>query len=58
MKRDPIELQRKKLLESGVPEQEIAAVEEAVTKDIEESIAKAKDAPFPKKTEVFENLYA
>ena len=58
MKRDPIELQRKKLLESGVPEQEIVALEEAVTKDIEESIAKAKDAPFPKKTEVFENLYA
>lgn len=58
MKRDPIELQRKKLLELGMPEQEIVALEEAIAKGIEESIAKAKEAPFPKKTEVFENLYA
>jgi len=57
-KKDPIDLQRKKLLEAGMQEQEIAKLEEDITKDIEESVKKAQQADFPKKEEVFGNVYA
>jgi acetoin:2,6-dichlorophenolindophenol oxidoreductase subunit alpha len=45
--RDPLPRARERLLAEGVPEEEIAAVEEDVKARMERSVANAKAAPYP-----------
>jgi acetoin:2,6-dichlorophenolindophenol oxidoreductase subunit alpha len=45
--RDPLPRARERLLAEGVPEEEIAAVEEDVRARMERSVASAKAAPYP-----------
>lgn len=45
-KRDSVALQRKKLLDSGYSEGDLAGIERGIERQIEESIRKAKAAPF------------
>src|ERR687891_1705947 len=45
--RDPLEIARGRLLEAGVPEQDVKAVEEAIRRELEAAIEAAREAPFP-----------
>jgi len=56
--RDPLKVQRERLLKIGLEEGEIAAVERRINEQIERSIAKAKKAPFPAKSEYKTDVYA
>ena len=58
LKRDPVDLQRKKLLDLGLKEGEIKKIEEGIEKQIQRSIEKAKKAPFPKDKEVICDVLA
>ncbi len=58
LKTDPVKLQRNRILRSGIEEKKITLLEKEIDKQIEESIDKAKRAPFPKKSEVFSDTYA
>lgn len=55
---DPVNLQRKKLLEKGYPEEEIQKAEMKIDNQINNSIVLAKEAPFADKSEVYEGVYA
>lgn len=56
-KRDPVLLQRKRLLRLGVAEEAIKKEEEAMEKQIAESIERAKKAKFPEPKELFTNVF-
>ena len=47
LERDPLKIARERLIEGGLPEAEIAAVEQAVRKRLDEAIESARAAPFP-----------
>lgn len=57
LKLDPINLQRKKLLEDGVKEKEIIKIEREIDNQIENSIRLAKKAPFAPSDELFKEVY-
>ncbi len=57
-KKDPIALQRTKLVNSEVTEKEITLLETKINKQIHTSIDRAKQAPFPKATELFTHLFS
>jgi pyruvate dehydrogenase E1 component alpha subunit len=46
-KRDPLALQRKKLIGLGVREDDITQLEKDIRNQVESSMKKAQDAPFP-----------
>lgn len=54
---DPIQLQRNKLIGLGCREDEIAKVEALANIQINEAVAKAKEAPFTEKCELYEGLF-
>jgi len=56
-KKDPIDLQRKKLLELGVKEKEIRKLEEEISNQVKNSIALAKKAPLVKVSEVYKDVF-
>jgi len=56
--RDPVKIQRERLLKLGMKEKEIAAIEKQINGNIEKSIAKAKKDPFPKPKELLEDVFA
>ena len=56
-KRDPIDLQRKKLLENNFTEAEIEKIEEEIDDQIEKSIKLAKEAPFVNKKETYKDVF-
>ncbi len=58
LERDPVTLQRKRLLKIGLKEKEIADAERSINQQIEKSIEKAKKAPFPAKSEYKTDVYA
>jgi len=58
LKRDPVDLQRKKLLDLGLKEGEIKKIEEKIDKQIKISIKRAKEAPFPKNEEALCDVLA
>ena len=54
---DPVNLQRKKLLELGYNDAEIQKVEGDINTQIEKSIKLAQKAPFPDGSEVYKEVY-
>lgn len=56
-KKDPVKLQKKRLLGQGINKRQIEKVENAIANKIEESIQKAKKSPFPVNKEVFEDVF-
>jgi acetoin:2,6-dichlorophenolindophenol oxidoreductase subunit alpha len=55
--KDPLELQRKKLLKS-MSESEVRALEAAVDAQVKESVKRAEKAPFPRPEELYEDVLA
>lgn len=59
LKRDPVLLQRNKLLEKGwLADHLLTAIEEGINAQVERSVALAKSAPFSTKDELFSGLFA
>jgi len=57
-KKDPINLQRKKLLNHGIKEGEITRIEREIDNQIENSIRLAKEAPFADISELYKGVFA
>ena len=57
-RKDPVVLQRRKLTSSGIPETAIQQLERNIVHRIEQSIANARKAPFPKAKELMDNIFA
>ncbi len=55
---DPVNLQRKKLLGNGTSETEIAKIETKIDRQIENSLKKAKDAPFANDAELCRGVFS
>jgi len=55
---DPVNLQRKKLLELGCDETEVKKMESDIDTQIEKSIKLAQKAPFPDGSELYKEIYA
>jgi pyruvate dehydrogenase E1 component alpha subunit len=55
---DPINMQRKKLLELGIKEEEIIKIEREIEDQVEKSIEFAKKAPFSDRSELYRGIYA
>jgi len=55
---DPVNLQRKKLLENAYSEKEIKKLERKIDKQIDNSVKLAQKAPFPDGSELFKGVYA
>ena len=58
LERDPVKLQRERLIKIGLEEKEVTTMERRINEQIERSIAKAKQAPFPAKSEFKTDVYA
>ena len=56
--KDPINLQRDKLLQQGVEEAEIINIEKSVDNQVENSLKLAKAAPFADTGELYKDVYA
>lgn len=56
-KKDPINLQRNKLLNLGVKEEEIRKLEEEINNQVKNSIVLAKKAPFSEINEVYKDVF-
>ncbi len=56
-RRDPIALQRKKLMSLGVSETAIKRAEKNIADQIKQSIARARKAPFPKAKELMDHIF-
>ena len=57
-KKDPIDLQRKKLLRLGIKEEEIIKLEKEIDNKIENSLKLAKKAPFAEVSELYNGVFA
>ncbi len=55
--KDPIDLQRKKLLKSHL-EEEVKRIEKAIDDQVVESVKRAEKAPFPRPEELYEDVLA
>lgn len=58
LKKDPVASQRKKLLAAGVDADKLNILESHIDKRIEKSVFRARRAPFPRKEELFKDVYA
>lgn len=56
-KKDPVKLQKKRLLRLGFDKTQIEKVENTIANQVKESIQKAKKSPFPANKEVFEDVF-
>jgi TPP-dependent pyruvate/acetoin dehydrogenase alpha subunit len=56
-KRDCVKIQRQKLLDLGISEGEIMAIEQEIDKKIKLSVEKAKAAPFPHPEELYRGVF-
>jgi len=57
-KKDPVNLQRKKLLQRGIKETEIIKLEKEIDNRIENSLRLAKEAPFAEVSELYRGVFA
>lgn len=57
-KKDPINLQREKLLKYGIKEEEVIGIEREIDNKIENSIRLAKEAAFPEPGELYKDVFA
>ena len=55
--KDPVRTTRQAILDGGVPEKEISAIEEEIRKVVVDSIAFAVDSDYPKKESLYTDLY-
>ena len=55
---DPVDLQRKKLLENAYSEEELKEIERKIDKQINDSVKLAQKAPFPDDSELFRGVYS
>ena len=58
LKIDPIKIQKKKLLKMGVKEEKINKLENKIDEQIKNSFEKAQKAPFPKKSDLHQGVFA
>lgn len=56
-KKDPVDLQRKKLLKAGIEKERISKVERQVSNQIKNSIKLAQKAPFAKVGELYKDVF-
>jgi pyruvate dehydrogenase E1 component alpha subunit len=54
---DQVNLQRKKLLQKGIEEAELTAIEAEIKRHIENSMKSAKEAPFPETSELLNGVF-
>ncbi len=57
-RKDPVALQRKKLLALGMSERAVKKLEHTILTHIEHSIVKAQKAPFPKPSDLMKHIFA
>ena len=57
-KKDPVNLQRKKLLQQDIKEEEIIKFEREIDNQIENSLRLAKEAPFAEVSELYKGVFA
>ena len=57
-KKDPLKIQKRKLLTFGLTENDIKKIEEKINKQIKRSVEFAKKAPFPEQSELLNDVYA
>jgi TPP-dependent pyruvate/acetoin dehydrogenase alpha subunit len=55
---DPVNLQRKKLLNQGISEAEIIKIEDDINRRIEISLRRAKEAPFADNNELYRGVFS
>ncbi|HCM36495.1 MAG: hypothetical protein A3J30_03100 [Candidatus Wildermuthbacteria bacterium RIFCSPLOWO2_02_FULL_47_9c] len=58
MEKDPVKMQRDRLIRDGIKENAVLAVEKKIDEQLEKSIREAQKAPFPKKEELMQDVYA
>jgi len=58
LKRDPLDVQRRKLVRQGIPEQELKTMEKKIDAQVVLSKEKAQKAPFPGPKELYKDVYA
>jgi pyruvate dehydrogenase E1 component alpha subunit len=58
LKRDPLALQRAKLLKLGVTERAVQAMEKTIDAEVESSVTMAKQAPFPPAAELHQHVFS
>lgn len=58
LRKDPLRVQERKLLSLGISKEIISNIEKQIATDIERSVQKAKDAPFPEESELWTDIYA
>lgn len=56
--KDPVDLQRRRLLEQGISKQEIQNLEKGVEDQISASLQKAKEDPYPSPSELYQDVFA
>lgn len=56
-KKDPIGLQKKKLLKSGIKKEKIIRLEREINNQVEKSLRLAKKAPFAKVDEIYKDVF-
>lgn len=57
-KKDPVNLQRKKLLKSGIKKENIIKLEKEIDNQLKKSIRLAKKAPLAKVNEIYQNVFS
>ena len=57
-KKDPVNLQREKILRYGIGEKEVVKIEKLISEQIENSIKLAKEAPFAEAKELYKDVFA
>ncbi len=57
-KKDPVRLQREKLRQQGVKDEEIINLEKEINNQIEYSLKLAKEAPFAEVSESYKGVFA
>ncbi|NLY71593.1 MAG: thiamine pyrophosphate-dependent dehydrogenase E1 component subunit alpha [Clostridiales bacterium] len=58
MERCPLKLFREKMRKENITDKEIAKVEEAVEKEVQEAVQFAQDSPYPDVSEAFDHVFA
>jgi pyruvate dehydrogenase E1 component alpha subunit len=57
LKRDCVKLQRERLIEQGMPSEDVLQMESAIEEQIRNSIQLAQDAPFPQPQELYKGVF-
>jgi len=57
-KKDPVALQRRKLLLLRISEKKIVLLEKKIIRQVKDSIARAQKAPFPKPKELMDHIFS